>query len=253
MRRFHLFEFGDHQWLPKLLRDAGTAYLALAYRFLPLAPVWAAKLSSVLHREKPEVILDLCSGAGGPLPAILDELEATGWNVRATLTDLYPGRNPAAHPRITWFSEPVDATKVPSELAGVRTMFSAFHHFPPPTATAILQNAFEHGRVICIFEAGSRSALGVAAMILVPLYVLALMPFVRPFRWQYLIFTYLIPAIPLMIFWDGVVSMLRIYSPAELRELTCDLQRPSYTWDIGHIRVRGVVGRLPYLIGRPTS
>ncbi len=187
------------------------------------------------------------------MPRILDELEAGGLDVQARLTDLYPVPSPGLHRRIGWIPESVDATCLPPGLTGVRTMFSGFHHFPPETATSILRNAFDDGRVICIFEAGSRTVLGVAAMALVPLYVLALMPFVRPFRWGYLIFTYLIPVLPLMICWDGAVSMLRIYSPVELRELTRNLHCSSYDWEIGYLQAPGVIGKLPYLVGRPIS
>ena len=187
------------------------------------------------------------------MPAILDEFESRGFHVQARLTDLYPGLNPPLHSRIVWVSEPVDATCPSAKLAGVRTMISAFHHFPPEAAGAILRNAYEHNSAICIFEAGSATALQIAGMILVPFYVLALMPFARPFRWEYLVFTYLIPVLPLIIFWDGVVSMLRIYSPDQMREFTRDLQRPSYLWEIGDLQVRGVPGNLPYLIGRPTT
>jgi hypothetical protein len=51
MRRLHLFEFGDQPWFPQTLRDVETAYLATAYRFLPLPRRWAAKLSTVLRRD----------------------------------------------------------------------------------------------------------------------------------------------------------------------------------------------------------
>ncbi len=88
-------------------------------------------------------------------------------------------------------------------------------------------------------------------MLLVPVNVLLLIPFARPFRWAYLVFTYLVPLMPLILFWDGVVSMLRIYSPEQMKELTGDLQTPNYSWEIGRIRVRGIPGGLPYLIGRP--
>jgi len=85
--------------------------------------------------------------------------------------------------------------------------------------------------------------------ILVPAHVLALMPFARPFRWGYLVFTYLIPIIPLILFWDSMVSNLRIYSPEQMKELTRHFQAPDYSWEIGRIRVLGMGS--PYLIGRP--
>jgi hypothetical protein len=140
---------------------------------------------------------------------------------------------------------------VPPELSGVRTMFSAFHHFRPDAARAILRDAFEHRRAICIFESGSGTPAGIAAMLGVPFAVLALMPMASPFRWSYLPVTYLIPLTPLIILWDGIVSMLRIYSTEQMQKLTSDLQSPDYFWEIGHITVRGIPGGLPYLIGRP--
>ena len=251
MRRLHLFEFGDQQWFPQVLRDAETAYLVVAYRLLPLARLWAERISTVLDPGEPAEIVDLCSGSGGAMPLIIGELEARGHKARARLTDLYPNLKSASHPHILWLAEPVDATRVPPRLGGVRTMFSAFHHFRPDSAKAILKDAFDRRRAICIFESGPGTLLGLISMVGVPLAVLALMPLVRPFRWAYLVFTYLIPLMPLIVFWDGIVSMLRIYSPEQMKDLTHNLQAPDYAWEISRIQVRGIAGGLPYLIGRP--
>jgi len=249
--RWHLFEFGDQPWFPQVLRDAETAYLTVAYRLFPLPRLWAVKISTVLRHGEPAEILDLCSGSGGAIPSILKELEMLGFEARARLTDLYPNLTPPSHPRILWETEPVDATNVPPPLTGVRTMFSAFHHFRPDAARAILRSAFDRGRAICIFESGPGTLLGIATTLLIPVNVLALMPLARPFRWGYLVFTYLIPVMPLIVFWDGIVSMLRIYSPEQMKAMTGDLQRGDYCWEIGLIQLRGVPGGLPYLTGRP--
>jgi hypothetical protein len=56
---------------------------------------------------------------------------------------------------------------------------------------------------------------------------------------------------PLIVWWDGMVSLLRIYSPKQMKRLTEGLQAPDYTWEIGGIHVPGIAGELPYLIGRP--
>ena len=251
MLRLHLFEFGDMRWFPKVLRDAETAYLAAAYRLFPLAQPWAEKLSTVLDTTEPTEIIDLCSGSGGAMPQIIAELEARGHQVRAKLTDLYPNPQSTSDPRIAWIADPVDATRVPPKLNGPRTMFSAFHHFRPDAAAAILKDAFDHRHPICIFESGPGTFLGILSMIGVPFAVLAIMPLARPFHWWYLLFTYLIPLMPLIVLWDGMVSMLRIYSPEQMKELTKELQASDYAWEIGQMRVRGIVGGLPYLIGRP--
>ena len=56
---------------------------------------------------------------------------------------------------------------------------------------------------------------------------------------------------PLILLWDGMVSILRIYSPEQMKKLTEDLQAPDYAWEIGGIQVLGIPGGLRYLTGRP--
>ena len=70
------------------------------------------------------------------------------------------------------------------------------------------------------------------------------LPFANP------VLTYLVPLTPLIVLWDGIASMLRIYSPKEMQNLTANLQAPDYFWELGHIKVRGIPDGLPYLIGR---
>ncbi|HEY3835033.1 MAG TPA: class I SAM-dependent methyltransferase [Bryobacteraceae bacterium] len=197
-------------------------------------------------------MFDLCSGAGGPIPMLLEELRRRGCEASVMLSDLYPSSKHPSYPGVSWASKPVDATHVPPDLNGVRTIFCAFHHFRPEAARAVLEDAFRHRRSICIFESGAGKLLGAATMLIVPLNVIAMMPFVRPFRFGYFLFTYLIPLLPLIVFWDGVVSMLRIYSPEQMKEFTADLQASDYVWEVGRLCVPRIPGGLPYLIGRCT-
>ena len=254
MRRLHLFEFGDLPWFPRILHDAETAYLAASYKLFPdFARSWAQIISTQFTPGQPAEILDLCAGSGGAMPGIIEDLENRGYEPRATLTDLYPNPQSVSHSSMHWLTGPVDATRVPPDLAGVRTMFSAFHHFRPHAAKAILEDAFNRRRPICIFESGQGTLVGCLNMLGVPLAVLLMMPFTRPFRLGYAVFTYLIPLLPLILLWDGMVSMLRIYSPEQMRQLTKDLQAPDYSWEAGRIRIRRIPGGLPYLVGRPLS
>jgi hypothetical protein len=86
-------------------------------------------------------------------------------------------------------------------------------------------------------------------MVLLPLLVLLLTPKIRPVSWVQIVFTYLLPVLPLLIFWDGLVSQLRTYSVNELEELTRGLQSSDYRWEIGLIQIPRMPG-LPFLIGR---
>ena len=79
-------------------------------------------------------------------------------------------------------------------------MFALFHHFHPEAAQSNLRDAFQNRRPICVFEATSRSAPAIATAILIPLPVLLLTPRVRPLSWTQILFTYLLPILPLLIF-----------------------------------------------------
>ena len=54
-----------------------------------------------------------------------------------------------------------------------------------------------------------------------------------------------------MVFWDGMVSMLRIYSPEQMKALVRDFEAPDYEWEIGRLDVPRIPAGLPYVIGRP--
>ena len=128
-------------------------------------------------------------------------------------------------------------------------MFASFHHFRPEEARGILRDALEKRKSIFIFEATARTPAAIASSLLIPLLVLLMTPRVKPLSWFQNVFTYLIPVLPFLIFWDGLVSQLRTYSVRELEEMTRDLQAEGYRWDIGLIEIPGIPGGVPYLAG----
>jgi hypothetical protein len=248
--RLHLFEFEDQRWFPSVLRNSITRYLEVTYRFTPFPRLWAQRLSELMREDQLAEIVDLGSGAGGPISLVLRELERLGFKAHATLTDLFPNALLVSAPLDYW-PQPVDATSVPATLLGIRTMFAAFHHFKPEAARQILRDAFEHRRPICIFEATSRTPAAIASALLIPLLVLALTPRIRPVSWIQILLTYMPPILPLLILWEGLVSQLRTYSVRELKDLTSDLRSPDYTWEAGLIKVPRLPAGTPYLLGRP--
>jgi hypothetical protein len=79
-----------------------------------------------------------------------------------------------------------------------------------------------------------RNVMSFVSMLFVILNVLLLTPFIRPVRWEVLSFIYLLPLIPLFIMWDGVASIFRTYSTAELNELISSLDNTtSFDWELG--------------------
>ncbi len=61
-------------------------------------------------------------------------------------------------------------------------------------------------------------------------------PFMKPFRWSRLFFTYIIPLIPVTTTWDGLVSILRMYTPEEMLEMANSVNKNSYIWRSGTIK-----------------
>jgi len=217
------------------------------------APLLARALGSVGGTR----IIDLCSGGGGPWLDLVRRIPAVGGpEPHVLLTDWFP--NQAAFARLQVASggavaghrDPVSATAVPERLTGFRTLFTALHHFPPAEAHAILADAARARQGIAVFEVTRRSALALAGILFFPLLVLLFTPFIRPFRWSRLFWTYLIPVVPLAVWFDGTVSCLRTYTPRELRDLVADLQE-GYQWEIGTVRSAPPPSRVTYLLGLP--
>jgi hypothetical protein len=260
MRRVQLIELHEQPWFPKFLRDQVTDTLQCGMNFFgayaPIAPL----LQTALNSTSSHSIIDMCSGGGGPWLDLSRRLQKNSpTSVQILLTDKYPNlaafqsAGAASQNHITFHSAPVDATKVPPELHGFRTMFTSFHHFQPEEARAVLQNAVDARQGIGIFEVTCRAPSAIALMFLWALLPFLLTPWIRPFHWTRLLFTYVLPIIPLVLLFDGVVSCLRSYRPQELREIIARLTATEYQWELG--ARPNSAGRVPiaYLIGYPRA
>lgn len=255
MKRIHLFEFGDQEWFPSFLRNYLTDFLQYLSNksrlYQPILPLLTQKLKD----NNVNNIIDLASGGGGALLWLNQELQKEIPNLTIVLTDYYP--NIAAFERtrqlasnFEYIPTAVDALNVPAHLQGFRTQFLSFHHFRPDDAQKILQNAVNQRASIGIFEGQDRSFLSVVAMLFSPLTVLLVTPFIRPFSFLRILFTYLIPIVPICVWWDGVVSSFRTYSVAEMQALVTVLDNSSsYDWEIGE--KKGKLNKILYLIGTP--
>jgi hypothetical protein len=246
--RLHLFELCDQPWLPRVVRDAETRYLAAAIAlgrpFTPLAP----KIAQAMASARTDRVVDLASGGAGPWPGLAADVGATGTTPTVTLTDLYPNAEAYQRAGLAFEPTPVDARRVPAHLDGVRTMFDGLHHLRPADARAVLADAHRARQPIVIGEAMSRRLPMLLSTLLIPLFVLLLTPRARPTALT-LVLTYLVPILPLVIAWDGFVSCLRTYTPRELEALTAGLD--GYRWEAGRAHHRGAT--ITYLVGAPTA
>ncbi|RJP32356.1 MAG: hypothetical protein C4536_06265 [Actinobacteria bacterium] len=268
MRRRQWPEITDRGWCPALLRDTATDVLRFTSvrtnMYGPIVP----RLKSVLEALDCHDIVDLCSGGTGPVLLIQEQLGSRErYPVRVTLTDKWPNIEAfkaaaaQAASRISYVADPVDATDVPEGLRGFRTLFASFHHFRPEEAKKILADAARRGEGIGVFEFTGRNPGIFLIMLLSPLYLLLAMPFIKPFSWRKMFWTYVIPLLPLGTLWEGMASNMRTYSPEELRELIKGIEAADYawetgkipgTWDLGRIHGKGW-HKITYLLGYPVG
>jgi hypothetical protein len=253
MVRIHLFEVADFKWFPQFLRNYLTDFLQFLSNktklYKPIIPVLkkGLELSNTTH------IIDLASGGGGGLIWLNGELQKEIPELKITLTDYFPNKSAFEYTtkqasNFDYTLDIVDARKVPENLNGFRTQFLSLHHFRPDDAKQILQNAVDSKNSIAIFEAQERSISSVIAMIFSPISVLITTPFIRPFRFGRILFTYLIPIVPIVVMWDGIVSSLRTYSVKEMTDLVHSLDnKDSFNWEIG--KVKSGPGVVLYLMG----
>jgi hypothetical protein len=59
--------------------------------------------------------------------------------------------------------------------------------------------------------------------------------------------------VPLAVWFDGMVSCLRSYTPAELLELARGPGGDQYHWESGVVRSVSLVTRVTYMIGVPRA
>ena len=258
MKRIHLFEFEDLNWFPNWIRELMTRYIATFHRILNSKENLVNILHPLLKKSNKFKIIDLCSGGGGPMPDVYKELKKDYPSLQMELTDLYPNIkfaktvNTGSDENIIYNINSVDATDVDDNDGAIRTMICSMHHMKPEIARNILSDAQEKKVPFMFYEISDNSFPKWIWWIAFPMTILTVLfvtPLVRPMSIQQLVFTYLIPILPICIAWDGAVSNARTYTLEDLDILLEPLQSKEYTWEKGVLPGKG--GNKIYVTGVP--
>ena len=279
-----LFEFCDLPSFPPFLRAACQSMLTAQWtRRLPAlqrvspavhaADVLAALLTRLERADSssPIAIVDVCSGAGGPVPHIEALVNARrraegSSPVDFVMSDLHPhivaweeacrGR---AHLRFV--PDSVDATAVNETAVAVqrslgkrtrtlRTFFLAFHHFDDVAAARVLEDAVRGADALAVVELQDRRAGSVALMLLEGALVLLVTWIWFPWEWRRWACTYAVPILPAVMVWDGVVSCLRTREACEMRALVGEAaEADAWTWEAGRKLHTWPVGNVNWFVG----
>ncbi|MFT5431969.1 MAG: hypothetical protein ACI9OJ_002667 [Myxococcota bacterium] len=236
-KRIHSVEIHDLAATPQPIREAIVDALGRGFRWAGFYEALAPTFASFCERAQCEEVLDLCSGSGQPVATLLDALSSRGLAMpRFTLSDLLPNPGPLAdaaarhRDHIQVVTEPVDATAVSAELnQPARTVFNAFHHFPPELAADILRDTVRSNTSICIVEAFPRNPLGILPTLPALGLAMAATPFVGANR---LAKTLFLPAATVIGTWDGFISTLRIHSEADLRQMVVEFDHYDWRYEV---------------------
>lgn len=253
-----MFEFEDLAWFPDTIRESMTDYLRYLITTLnfyePITPL----IIEGLNQTNSNQIMDLCSGGGGAIEQIHMNMEQqSDSEIKITLTDKFPNINAfgliaeRSNSRISFSHTSVDASNVPVNLIGFRTIFSGFHHFNNDFAKKVLKDAVDAKCGIGIFDGGNKNILAVIAILIFhPILFFLFTPFFKPFRFSRLLLTYIIPIIPFCTVWDGIVSIVRLYKPSELLKIAHEVDNENYSWEAGKKKSNFGL-KVTYLIGYP--
>lgn len=254
----NLFEFEDKAWLPPTIRKGMLDYLAFTLNrgnfYEPVAPL----IVQLMQQTNAGSIIDLCSGGGGTIEQLQKTIyEKYQLQIPFVLTDIFPDEDAykliqyKTGGKVTYYSLPVNAVQVPGILKGTRTIFSAFHHFNKSTAVQVIKNAVAAKEGIGVFDGGNKNLFFMAIITMLhPIGFIFFTPFLRPFKWSRLLFTYIIPIIPLCTMWDGIVSIIHLYQPQQLLKIATIADDKNYKWQTGKVKNKYGM-HITYLLGYP--
>ena len=229
MKRKQVPQISNQPWFPghirTLMHEFMSWFVGKVQAAKPFMPVIEEGL---LHADDQQLInLKMAMGAG--IETVIPHLPA---NIQVKHT---PAQSP-------------DTSK-----KGLYLSINSFHQLPPDQARELLTKVSQSRNPLAVVEGNNDSLWQVFGMVvIVPLSVLLTAPFVKPFRWSRLLFTYLIPILPVITFLDGFLALFKLYAPADLDELVSDIQVPDYQWRSGKMD-NGRGGKIIYLLGKGIS
>lgn len=245
-----------------------THLIVVLQKMLGVPEVISELLAEVREKHAFEHIVDIGSGSGGAImPAVKQYNEQnTDAPLKLTLTDLNPHPdfvseiNGQKDPNIQYRSGSTDARHLEQAPEGLKTMMNSFHHMPPSVARDILLSAQDAKQPILIYEMAENKVPLLLWWLFLPLGLLILIlmtwfmtPAVKPLTAKQLLFTYLIPVIPIGYAWDGQVSNVRMYTEGDLDELLDGHRSDAYTWS--YERPKNKKGKSVgyYILGLPKT
>lgn len=205
---------------------------------------------------------DFCSGGGLFLASLEDYLRETMIDdTKISVCDKFPNieafekLSKLSGGRISYDHDPVDINAPSDKGPEFRTAFSATHHFEPEEIEKTIRRAVGDKCGIGFFD------YVVFDWIQTPMRLVLTFPmvwfitlFIRPLTWRRLLFTYVIPAVPMLTFIDALISHMKGYSVKDLSKIAASLSDlQDCTIEYGQLPSCYFTAKISYLIVYPKA
>lgn len=198
-------ELEDYNWFPHILRNFQTDFIGFVASKFNLYDAYIDYLKEV--KPTKNTMIDLCSGSGEPAISIFNKSNCF---THLTLSDKYPQNLKLNDSKIPNKIEQLDVLDMHFLSNKSYTMFNAFHHFSENEKGLIVEkieqsnsNAF----IVEVLQPSFICFLKVFFTTTVGMFFLS--PFLRPFSFWRLFFTYILPINLFTICYDGLVSVIK--------------------------------------------
>ena len=268
MKRIQLFEFEDFDWFPSTFRSTITKLIVVLHKLMGTKEVLGDLLLRIRERYDFSSIVDMGSGSGGIMPMVADYLKEQSRDspTHILLTDLHPNAsfvkqfNEKNIEGLSYSPTSLDATNLKDTPEGLKTMVNSFHHMRPDMARKILSSAQENKQPFLIYEIAENKIPTIVwwltlpiGLTLVALMAIVFVPFVKPLNWKDLLFSWLIPIVPITYAWDGQASLPRMYTFEDVKNHLLPPKDPTYSWEMATAKKKDGKDVGYYVLGLPIS
>lgn len=208
-------ELEDYNWFPSMLRNFQTDFIGFVVAKLNVYDVLVDYLKTL---SLPAYTMhDLCSGSGEPAISIFKKSNCFS---HLLLSDKYPRPFLSADANISYQPQSTDVLNLEFKKNTYYTLFNSLHHFTDVEKLKLSETIIESGATAFIVEILEPTFIClVKVFFMTTLGSILLTPFIQPFSFKRLFFTYVFPINILTITVDGILSVLKSRSVKQYQTL----------------------------------
>ncbi len=228
MKRLNCRELHEYAFFPSVLRDGLTDFLGFFAAYSGIYRGVEERVADLIRQSGENIVVEDCAGSGFFGFHLARRLPPVSYR----LADLYPNRNwrtlvERSGGMLQAEDGPLPLRESIIHRPGIHLVLSALHHFSEEELTELLRLSAEQKRILVFADYSERKVIReILAAPFGLLFVLLTAPLVFPFSWKRLFFTYIVPAIPVLVLVDGLISRLRSYRLDELKNMISRINLP---------------------------